>query len=199
MMPWQLKVGLHNKREREKKYGPQVPKPLAELLPQINVSDLQVPRDHKTYIENISLRFPHLTGMKINRFMVSFFHSDRVQTFRFKWIKTNFGYPRPAFICECGSPVISLYFRCTNLACRRCTNAIYASQVCSRDKRPCLQVQRMHMFLKLKTGMWKSTRQRLETRITATARQELKSKRLAHHSIQIPSSNYCTRGAMHWR
>jgi hypothetical protein len=26
-----------------------------------------------------------------------------------------------------------------------------------------------------------------------------KSRRLAHQSIQIPSRNYCTRGAMHWR
>jgi hypothetical protein len=55
------------------------------------------------------------------------------------------------------------------------------------------------MFLKLKTGMWKSTRQRLKARITTAVRQVLKSKRLAHHSIQIPSSNYYTRGAMHWR
>jgi hypothetical protein len=36
-------------------------------------------------------------------------------------------------------------------------------------------------------------------RITTAARQEIKSKRLAHQSTQIPSSNYCTRGAMHWR
>ena len=35
-----------------------------------------------------------------------------------------------------------------------------------------------------------------KSRITAAPNQELKSKR---HSIQIPSSNYRTRGAMHWR
>ena len=56
-----------------------------------------------------------------------------------------------------------------------------------------------HMFLKLKMGMWNSTRQRLKARITTAVRQELKSKRLAHQSIQIPSSNYRARGAMHWR
>jgi hypothetical protein len=39
------------------------------------------------------------------------------------------------------------------------------------------------------TGMWKSARQRLKARITTAARQDLKSNRLAHHSIQIPSSN----------
>jgi len=192
MMPPQLARAKRPKRSE--------PRPLVETLPTINVNDLPIPRDYNTYVaDNISFRYPHINRMKINRFVVSFFHSDRVQIFRFKWIKTGLGSPRAVFICECGRPVISLYFRCTNLACRRCTNAIYASQVCPRDKRPCLQAQRMHMFLKLKTGMWKSTRQRLKTRITATARQELKSKRLAHHSIQIPSSNYCTRGAMHWR
>jgi len=52
---------------------------------------------------------------------------------------------------------------------------------------------------KLKTGMWKSTRQCLKARIGTATKQNLKSKRLAHHSIQIPSSNYRTRGAMHWR
>jgi hypothetical protein len=52
---------------------------------------------------------------------------------------------------------------------------------------------------KLKTGMWKSTRQCLKARIGTATKQDLKSKRLAHHSIQIPSSNYRTRGAMHWR
>jgi hypothetical protein len=39
----------------------------------------------------------------------------------------------------------------------------------------------------------------LKARITTAVRQELKSKRLAHQSIQIPSSNYRARGAMHWR
>ena len=173
---------------------------MLKTLPVISATDLRIPRDRQTYIApDIGFRYPHISNMRINWGAVQFAHSNRVQSFRFKWIKTGLGSPRAVFICECGRPVISLYFRCTNLACRRCTNAIYASQVCPRDKRPCLQAQRMHMFLKLKTGMWKSTRQRLKTRITATARQELKSKRLAHHSIQIPSSNYCTRGAMHWR
>jgi len=42
-----------------------------------------------------------------------------------------------------------------------------------------------------------NNRQHLEARITT--KQELKSKRLAHHSIQQPQHNYGTRGAMHWR
>ena len=47
---------------------------------------------------------------------------------------------------------------------------------------------------------WRSmSGKRSTNRITTAVRQDLKSKRLAHHSIQIPSTNYRTRGAMHWR
>src|SRR5215510_3010245 len=112
-MPWQLARAKRPKRIE--------PRPLAECLPQVNVNDLDVPRDHKTYIANISLRYPHLTGMKINWNMVQFFHSNRAQTFRLKRIATGYGgiyKPRYAFICECGRPTIKLYFRHTNLACR---------------------------------------------------------------------------------
>ena len=55
-----------------------------------------------------------------------------IQSFRLKWIKTNYGLPRFAFICQCGRPVISLYFRYGNFSCRRCTDAIYASQACNK-------------------------------------------------------------------
>src|SRR5262249_14871364 len=79
-----------------------------------------------------------------------------------------------------------LYFKYGSLKCRRCADAIYASQTCSKRLRPILQAQRAHLFLKLKTGMWKRTRHRPKARITTAVRQELKSKRLAHHSIQIP-------------
>jgi DNA-binding XRE family transcriptional regulator len=34
--------------------------------------------------------------------------------------------------------------------------------------------------------------------VTVTPSQELKTKRLAHHRIQIPHHNYCTRGIAHW-
>jgi hypothetical protein len=79
-----------------------------------------------------------------------------------------------------------LYFKYGSLKCRRCADAVYASQTCSKRLRPILQAQRTHLFLKLKTGMWKRTCHRLKARITTAVRQELKSKRLAHHSIQTP-------------
>src|SRR5258706_2623238 len=116
MMPWQLRKGLYERRQSRHTE----PKPLVENLPAINVNDLGVQRNSQPYIaSNISFRFPHINAMRINYSMVEFAHSDRVQTFHFKWIKTGYGYPRPAFICECGRPVINLYLYHTNLACRR--------------------------------------------------------------------------------
>ena len=195
-MPWQLKVGLYERRKSRHRE----PRPIAETLPHINVNDLSIPRDYKTYIAPyISLRYPEISGIRLAFHCVEFHHSGRVQTFRFKWIKTGFGYRRPAFICECGRPVIKLYFRHLNLACRRCTNALYASQTCDKHTRPILQALRLETFLKLKSYMGQRNRRRLKARIPKTHSKRLNSKRLSHHMIQLPHSNYSTRGAMHWR
>jgi hypothetical protein len=194
-MPPQLAKGLRVRRQSRR----QEQRPLAECLPHINVNDLPIPRDYITYTApNISFRYPQISNIRFAYHRIEFAHSGRVQAFRLKWIKTGFGYPRPAFICNCGRPVIKLYFRHANLACRRCCDTTYASQACSKRLRPILQTQRLQTFLKLKSGMWKNNQKRLKARI-ATAPEELKSKRLAHHSIQLPQSNYRTRGAMHWR
>jgi hypothetical protein len=45
-------------------------------------------------------------------------------------------------------------------ACRRCHDAIYASQVCGKHSRPILQAKRLRTFLELKTYMRQSNRQR---------------------------------------
>jgi hypothetical protein len=198
MMPPQLARGLWKKRQSRRTEQ----RPLAECLPHININDLNVPKNLYSVVTIpwISLRYPFISAARLSAYVVEFAHNGRIQKFRLKWIKTGFGLPRFAFVCnQCGRPVIKLYFSYGSLKCRRCANAVYASQTCSKRLRPILQAQRTHMFLKLKTGMWKSTRQRLKARITTAVRQELKSKRLAHQSIQIPSSNYRARGAMHWR
>jgi len=183
-MPWQLARGLRAKRQ----FRSTEQRPLAETLPHVNVNDLQVPRDYKTYVApSISFRYPHLTGIKINWSMVQFFHSDRAQTFKFKWIRTNFGYPRPAFLCECGRPTIKLYFRHQNLACRRCCNATYASRTLGKRTRPILQALRLETFLKLKSYMSQRNRRRLKARIPETHNKRLDSKRLSHHRSSFHS------------
>src|SRR5262249_28324203 len=57
-MPPQLARGLRAKRRSRRTEQ----RPLAETLPCINVNDLQVPHDYKTYVApSISFRYPHLT------------------------------------------------------------------------------------------------------------------------------------------
>jgi hypothetical protein len=122
-MPWQLR----NAKRRRPRHSE--PRPTIELMPAININDLPIPRDYKTYTApHISLRYPQLSGIRLAAHCVEFHHTGRVQTFRLKWIKTGFGYARPAFICECQRPTIRLYFRYANLACRHCNKALYASQ-----------------------------------------------------------------------
>jgi hypothetical protein len=141
MMPKQLATAKRPRRSE--------PRPLAECLPRINVNDLQIPRDYKTYIApDISFRYPEISNMRISAYQVEFAHNHRIQTFKLKWIRTGAGVPRPAFICDqCARPVISLYFRSQNLGCRRCVGAIYASQVCGKHGRKALQSHRVRQSI----------------------------------------------------
>jgi hypothetical protein len=193
-MPPQLERGLWLKRH----YRRREQRPLAENLPSINVNDLKIPRDYKTYTAPyISLRYPQISGIRLAFHSVEFHHSGRVQTFRLKWIKTGFGYPRPAFICQCGRPVVSLYFRGGNLACRRCSNAIYASQACDKHKRPALQSHRITQFLKFKPCLWHRTRKRLQTRVLTT-KPITTTKRITDKAL-LPQLNYQSGASLLWR
>jgi len=72
-MPPQLARGL---RER-KQSGRTTSRPIAEQLPQININHLKVPRDGQTHVApNISLRYPHLSRMRIAWNMVEFTHKS---------------------------------------------------------------------------------------------------------------------------
>jgi hypothetical protein len=191
-MPWQLRRGLANRRKGA------APKPIAETLPSISVNSLDIPRNYQTFIaSNISFRFPCVNAMRINYSMVQFGHSDRIQTFRFKWIKTGFGYPRPCFLCECGRPVVRLYFRHQHIACRYCHRAISASQVLGKHSRPILKAIRLETFFKLVPRMRKHNRARLIARIV-TPQRALNSSRLSHHRIPIPHSRYRIQCTAHW-
>jgi hypothetical protein len=182
-MPPQLQRGLLARRYSHCRD----PRPIAEELSQINVNELHIPRDHKTYsAPNISLRYPYLSGIRLTCNAVEFTHTGRTQTFALKPIRTGFGYFRFAFICQCQRPVIKLYFRHANLACHACHKAIRASQTLGKRTRPLLKALRLQTFLDLKTStMRKQTRQRL-------------LKRLGEKSL-MPLSNYGTQGSKHWK
>jgi hypothetical protein len=134
MMPWQLREGLR----RRPKGSP--PRPIAEQLPRIDVQDLKISKDlyKVTTAPWISLRYPFISNARLSAYVVEFAHTrGRIQSFKLKAIKTGFGI-RFAFICNCGRPVISLYYRYGNLSCRFCCNVVYASQTCSKRQRSAL-------------------------------------------------------------
>ena len=182
-MPWQLQRGLMERRRSRRTAS----RPIAENLPSINVNDLKIPRDYKTYtLPNIGLRYPQLASMRLTYHSVEVTHgTGRIQHFKLKPIKTGFGRPRYAFVCNCGRPVITLYSRYASLACRRCSNAVHASQTLNKQTRPILKAHRLEAFLALKTNMLSRTRQRLRARLGEKA--------------LMPQSNYGTGTARHWK
>jgi hypothetical protein len=111
------------------------------------------------------LRYPFISNARLSAYVVEFAHTrGRIQSFKLKAIKTGFGI-RFAFICNCGKPVISLYYRYGNLSCRHCCNVVYASQTCSKRQRSALQAIRIEHFLNNKRGLFRHTRERLKKRL----------------------------------
>jgi hypothetical protein len=202
MMPRQLRNAKRPKRT--------TPRPLVETLPRLDLDDLcrwrVFPSQydwHKAHYLEAPFRFPFVKSLVISLQNIEVnHHSAYIQSIPLRWCRTGFGghiRPRPLFICQCGRSVTRVYFKGGHLACRRCCDATFASRQCSQRQRPILQAKRLQFFLEHKTYMSKNNRQRLKARIVAAPHQELNSKRLAHHSIQLPQYNHGTRGAMHWR
>jgi hypothetical protein len=179
-------------------------------LPRIDIADLcrfrvfpPMTNWRARYSLEMPFRYPFVKNLVICPQSIEANHlPGHTQPIKLRWCRTGFGgnyRPRPLFVCQCGRSVTKLYFRHFNLACRRCTNALYASQVCGKHSRPILKTLRLENLLKLKSYMGNRNRQRLIARIPKTPTKRLDGKRLSHHSIQLPQSNYRTRGAMHWR
>jgi hypothetical protein len=182
-MPWQLQRGLMERRRSRRTAS----RPIAENLSSINVNDLKIPRNYATLtLPNIGLRYPQLASMRLTYHSVEVTHgTGRIQHFKLKPIKTGFGRPRYAFVCNCGRPIIKLYFRYGNLACKHCHDAVNLSQKLDKHRRPILKAHRLETFIALKTNMQQRTRARL-------------IKRYGEKAMR-PQSNYRTRSPMLWK
>jgi hypothetical protein len=155
------------------------------------------------YLLELPFRYPFLKNLVISlQNIQANHHYGNTQDIPLRWLRTGFGgnsRPRPLFICQCGRSVRRVYFQAGHLACRRCQDAIYASQVCGKHSRSILQAKRLRTFLELKSYMRQSNRQRLKARLTTAPKQShLRTKRLANDAFQRPQGNYRTRGAMQW-
>ena len=150
--PPQLERGL---RER-KLAGRTGRRPIVEQMLSINCNHIKVPRDYKTYLRDISLRYGFIVGMKINWHTVEFTHKPlhrrdpaHTEAFRLRQIRTGLGgYFRHVFICGgCGRGCVRLYVLHRHLACRHCHRAISASQTLGKRTRPLLQISRIESIL----------------------------------------------------
>ena len=201
---------------RPKRYQP---RPLVEQLQKINVNHLAHAFPFNWFdwhSRGGDFRWTFIKAIRLCRRQAEFtLYSQRSTVFGIKWIKTGLGKPRPAFICKCKRSVITLYFNHGNLACRRCSNAIYAAQVLDKKARPILQAIRLRRFFnsqanigtpfpaKRKTTMRYSTYYRLKGRCMALERNAarprgFRSKRVNEYAMR-PQSNYQTRGPANWR
>ena len=201
-MPLQLATAKRPKRSE--------PRPLVELLPRIDIADLcrwkVFPSQYdwnKAHLLEAPFRYPFIKSLIITlQTIEATHHSGYIQPIPLRWCRTGFGghiRPRPLFVCQCGRSVTRVYFNYGSLKCRACAGATYASRQCSKHLRPILQAKRLRFFLEHKPSMSKRNRRRIASRITVAAEQEFTSKRLKHHSIQLPQRNYGTCGAMDWR
>jgi hypothetical protein len=182
-MPWQLQRGLMERRRSRRTAS----RPIAENLPSINVNDLKIPRDYAIVtLPNAGLKYPQLASMRLTYHSVEVTHgTGRKQHFKLKPIKTGFGRPRYAFVCNCGRPIIKMYFSRGNLACKRCHDAVNLSQKLDKHRRPILKAHRLETFIALKTNLQQRTRARL-------------IKRYGEKAMR-PQSNYRTRSPMLWK
>ena len=198
MMPIQLR-NAQRPRRRE-------PRPIVELLQCVGIDDLcrlKVFPQHRHGRSTMAaaFKYPFLKRLVITRQNIDFEHvSGYTQTIALHWIRCGLGNERPIFVClECSCGARKLYFHHGRLACRFCANAVYASQLCSKQSRPALQTIRLRHFLEHKGAMCETNIERLQARIERTAPQQLNIKRLANPRIMLPQGNYRTRGQMHWR
>lgn len=186
-MPPQLKAGLLRRRQ----YPRREPKPIAETLPTLDVNELLRAIPHKHGITRTqsfnSPSHPQPISLRLTCEAIEVTHpTGHVQTFRLKWIRTNFGHPRPAIHCDrCQRPVLKLYNRYNDLCCRRCRGAIRLSQKLDKHTRPVLKAHRLDVFLGLKSNVRQATRERLIKRFGEKA--------------MMPTSNYGSYGPRHWK
>jgi hypothetical protein len=102
-----------------------------ELLPSINIHDLRhaIPRNYATHTYTNEFRYPQIARIDLTGHNITITdHSDRVQRFGIKWVKTYFGPHRAVFICTCGRGAIKLFCHYGTYKCRWCHKAIYTSQ-----------------------------------------------------------------------
>jgi hypothetical protein len=154
-------------------------------------------------LDNFGLIVPQIRSLRLCRRTVEIVHlSGYQQTIAIHWQRISGAThsQRPVFICtNCKHRAFKLYSVASNFVCRKCTPAIYSSQVCDRQSRPALQHQRLKQFLGPRKPplMHRRTFNRLMGKLrqleARTARRTFHSKRLSDYRTQKPLTVYRTQ------
>jgi hypothetical protein len=209
-MPEQLRRGLAARYAKPKRF--RVSRPIAEQLPRIDINDLARYRVfpdqwHVSHSLELPFRYPFVRKLTVSLAAIeAHHHSGYVQSIPVRWVATGFGgtnRPRAVLGCRCGRSVLKVYYEGGRLACRRCVNAVHASQALGKHTRPALQTTRLRAFIKaLPPQVRNTTKARLNARCQAIAKSAqgmaLKSNRLAPVALQV-QSNYQARATPYWR
>jgi hypothetical protein len=147
-MPWQLRVGLYEKRKSRRRE----PRPIVERTPHININDLcrwkVFPSYDKSHLLEMPFRYPFVKSLVISLQDIEFnHHSDYAQRVGLHWVRTGFGRPRALFICQCGYGVRRLFFRHGHLACKDCYGIQYASRQRDHNGRKRLAASKLRLTL----------------------------------------------------
>src|SRR5262245_6785961 len=167
-MPWQLEEGL--KRFRKLKLRP---RPIAELLPSINIAALRIPTDDRIYtLPNAAFSFPipNLATIRLSRDGIEFNYRPlhrgqlgRRQVLQIKPLRVGYG-TRYLFQCDCGRGAYKLFFHNTVAACKTCHRVRYSSQSITPRNRPVLQASRLQNLLE-NAQLYQRTKERLTKKL----------------------------------
>jgi hypothetical protein len=180
-MPRQLRNAKRSRRS--------TPRLIVENLPSIAVKDLKIPSiyDRKSYVK--SLLFPSVASITVSSETVDFHHRPMhrgqlgdVQSFKVARIKTGTGY-RNGLYCSCGRRVMKMYYHSYRVACRRCHQAVFASQRRGgKHQRLVLQATRIADLLD-NQKLYKRTRERLIKKLGQKAMRA--QTRMGTHVLSI--------------
>ena len=125
-------------------------RPIIEKLPYIRIRDIAplIPRNNPAITCNpdaYGWRYPgrvmlSMTGIKVTDAAIV------PQFFRFSWVRTGRGKPRPLIVCQCRRKAQILYFYSGRYACKYCHRAQYVSERQSKAGRK----------------IWKAAKKRIE-------------------------------------
>src|SRR5262249_24033429 len=142
-------------------------RPIAEKLPRINISDIKIPTDSRSYtLPNIAFKYPFLAAARLTRDAIEFHFPSlhrsqlgRTQTFQIYPVRVGYGI-RYYFRCDCRRGAMKLYLCNAYLACKHSHHVRMACQAATPRPRPILLAAKLQSIIE-NAPLYKRTREHL--------------------------------------